>query len=286
MNIRIMSRDDTLIFLHLPKAGGMTLHFILEQRYPRERIFTFDGTRPHQSVERFQKMSEAQRAEYRLLKGHVVYGVHRAVPRPCTYITLLRDPVERVISQYYYAKSRPEHHLYARLNQPGMTLYEYAAQFVTPEISNQQTSMLAGIRVSESQQTPARELVALAKEHLETHFRVVGLMEEFDTSMLLLQRAFGWSRLFYLRENVAREKPAPTQIDVRTRELLAEQNALDAELYVFARELFERQCRAYGDNLARDLAQFQKWNALYQRVVGPLTQFRKRAGARLVREQI
>ena len=272
--------DETLIFLHLPKAGGMTLHFILEQRYPRSEIYTFDGRKPHQAVEHFQAFPETERAHYRLLKGHVLFGLHRLVPNPCTYITLLRDPVERVISQYYYAKNRPGHYLHERLNQPNMTLYEYAAQRVTPESINQQTTMLAGVRFATWQAEPTREILELAKHNLQKHFRVVGLVEHFDASLLLMQRAFGWRLPWYLRENVTREKPVRAQIDPRAGTLLAELNRLDIELYAFARELFSAQCRTYGDSLARDLAQFQKWNVRYQKLVGPVTRWRRQACAR------
>jgi hypothetical protein len=81
---------------------------------------------------------------------------------------------------------------------------------------------------------------------------------------------------FYLRENVTRDKPSANGVDPRARELLAELNSLDIELYVFARKLFESRCAEYGASLARDLAHFQTWNARYQQVVGPVTDARRR----------
>lgn len=275
--------DETIIFLHLPKAGGMTLHRILEERYPPERVYTFEGKKPLVAVERFRLLPEAQRARYRVLKGHVVYGLHDSTSTPCTYITLLRDPVERVISQYYYAKSRPEHYLYERLNKEGMTLFEYASLRLTPEIVNQQTGMLAGQAIGAKGVEVTSASLSLAKKHLQTHFRVVGLTEEFDTSLLLLQRAFGWSMPFYLRENVTSDKPNGAQIDPRARELLAELNCLDIELYAFARELLREECRAYGAGLRADLARFRRWNARYQQIMGPVTNWRRRIRAQRIR---
>lgn len=277
---QVSQSDETLIFLHLPKAGGMTLHRILERRYPHSRIYTFDGRKPLESVARFEALPETERARYRLLKGHVLFGLHRAVPNPSTYITLLRDPVERVISQYYYAKSRPEHYLYARLNQEGMSLYEYAARRTTPEISNQQTSLLAGLSTRKWDTMPTQDTLRQAQENLKTHFRVVGLTEQFDTSLLLLKRAFGWGMPFYLRENVTSEKPKGAEIEPRARELLAELNALDLELYAFARELFDAQCTAYGSALAADVKQFRSRNQIYQRVMGPAMGWWQRLRAR------
>ncbi len=275
------AHDPTLLFLHIPKAGGITLNSILEHQFRRDRIYHVPAQNPPLGVAQFAALSEAQRSHYRLVTGHVLYGLHRYIPRPATYLTFLRDPVERVISQFYFARSNPEHYLYAHTNEPGMDLMGYATRQVSREISNQQVSMLAGVPVSRQERPPDRNMLEAAKEHLSSHFSVVGLMEEFDTGLLLMQRAFGWKIPPYLRENVTRGKPSTRQVDARARELLAELNALDIELYAFAKQLFDAQCAAYGSSLKRDLARYQAYNARYQRIVGPLRQTRKRLAVRL-----
>jgi hypothetical protein len=270
----VHGRDETLIYLHLPKTAGMTLHRILERRYPRAQTYTFDGKRPRRDVERFQALPIEQRARFRLLKGHVVFGLHQAVPGAATYMTLLRDPVERVISQYYYAKSQPNHYLYVRLNRDGVDLFEYAARRMTPELSNQQTSMLGGPRGTSREKSPTRETLDRAMENLRTHFCVVGLTEEFDASLLLMQRTFGWRTPFYQRENVTGSKPPGAEIDPRARELLTELNQLDLELYAFARARFEADWRAIGEQREAQLGRFRAWNQRYQRLVTPLKRWR------------
>ena len=40
----------------------------------------------------------------RYLSGHVPFGVHRVFDRPARYITVLRNPVERVVSSFYFQK--------------------------------------------------------------------------------------------------------------------------------------------------------------------------------------
>jgi hypothetical protein len=160
-----------------------------------------------------------------------------------------------------------------------MTLYEYAARRVTPESENQQTAMLGGHALGPSL---SRETLEIAKQHLKTYFRVVGLTEHFDASLLLLGRALAWGMPFYLRENVTREKPIEAEIEPRARAVIAELNALDLELYAFARELFEYQCRAYGEGLSQDLARFRKWNERYQQIVQPVTRLRQKVHPRRV----
>lgn len=34
--------------------------------------------------------------------GHVHFGIHREIGRPCRYLVVVRDPVERVVSLYYH----------------------------------------------------------------------------------------------------------------------------------------------------------------------------------------
>lgn len=252
----------------------MTLDQILERRYPRPQIYTFDGREPVRALERFRALPEEKRAGFRLIRGHLAFGIHTVLPNPSTYITFLRNPVERVISQYYYARSSPDHYLYERLKKEGTSLYEYVAQQMTPEISNQQTGTLAGIETQTWKTETTRASLEAAKQHLQTHFRVVGLTEHFDTGLLLIQRAFGWSLPLYLRENVTAGKPAAQEVDSRARGLIAELNALDIELYAFARELFQAECQAYGSALKSDLARFSQWNARYQQFVGPVRRWR------------
>lgn len=268
--------DETLIFLHLPKAGGMTLHRILAMRYPREKIYTFDGRAPFTDLGKFIARPSSERAQYRLLKGHVPFGLHQALPGPSTYITMLRDPVERVISHYYYARSSPDNKLFAQLNQPGTSLYEYVSQRMGAEVSNFQTRLLAG----SSAKAVSRATLEQAKENLSQFFRVVGLTEEFDTTLLLLQRAFGWSTPFYLRENTTQDKLSGGESEPRARALIAELNALDIELYAYACQLFQAQCDAYGPNLQRDVARFRTRNRRYQQIVGPSKRWRERIRAR------
>ena len=50
-----------------------------------------------------------QRARFRLVMGHFQYGIHEFLPQEYTYVTIVRDPVERVISHYNYLRqTQPE----------------------------------------------------------------------------------------------------------------------------------------------------------------------------------
>ncbi len=256
-------QNETLIFLHIPKTGGSTLYKILEQHYSRAQTETLDAPK----IQRFKTLPAAQRGRYRLIQGHLYFGLHRFIPGPSTYITFLRNPVERVLSFYCYARSTPDHYLYPLLTAERLDLKTLLARELTSELCNSQTRFLAGDEWGDPQRVVTRAALERAEANLRSHFRVVGLLEEFDASLLLLCRAFDWHLPFYVKENVTTEKPDGTSLDVETRRLVENANCLDLELYKYARDLFDEQRRAAGDSLAADLCHFRRLNEAYARSV-------------------
>jgi hypothetical protein len=259
------NRNETLIFLHIPKAGGSTISKILEQQYSRAETLTLDDR--ERQIAQLKALPAAQRGQYRLIQGHLFFGLHRFIPRASTYITFLRRPVERVLSFYYYARSTPDHYLYPLVTAGRLDLKTLLAREVTLELRNEQTRLLAGDEWEDPQRIVTRAALELAKANLRTHFRVVGLLEEFDASLLLLRRAFDWHLPFYVKENVTKEKPDNTSLDAETHRLVEDANSLDLELYEYARSLFDEQRRAAGDSFAAELCHFRRLNRAYARRV-------------------
>ena len=258
-------RSETLIFLHIPKAGGSTISKILEQQYSRAETLTLDDR--ERQIAQLKALPAAQRGQYRLIQGHLFFGLHRFIPRASTYITFLRRPVERVLSFYHYARSTPDHYLYPLVTTERLDLKTLLAREVTLELRNEQTRLLAGDEWEDPQRVVTRAALELAKANLRTHFRVVGLLEEFDASLLLLRRAFEWDLPFYVKDNVTKKKPDDTSLDAETRRLVEDANCLDLELYEYARNLFDEQRRAAGDSFAAELCNFRRLNRAYGRSV-------------------
>jgi hypothetical protein len=245
----VKSDDKTVIFLHIPKTGGTTLQHILEQCYPGNQICTFKDPNRDAQIENFKKSPVGKRERYRLIQGHLSFGFDRYVPGHSTYITFLREPIARTLSFYYHAKSHRDHYLYPVLKNDRVDLKMLLRQrtALSCEFFNLQTSMIAGEEWIDLQRPADQVALEQAKQNLRTHFQVIGLTEEFDTSLRLMSERFGWKVRSYRKANVTVRKADIQTLDGETRELLSAANALDIELYGCARELFEAQL-AVGDN--------------------------------------
>jgi hypothetical protein len=102
-------------FLHIPKTAGTTLNRIIEWQYNPVLIFTVDPHRIRATVARFKTFSEQRRRRFRVVRGHLLYGIHEFLPQGATYITMLREPVSGLLSTYAFILRRPLHPLHRTL---------------------------------------------------------------------------------------------------------------------------------------------------------------------------
>jgi hypothetical protein len=257
----------TIIFLHLGKTAGWTLSRVLNRNVsPNVRIGNPANT-PHgflslEPIRTFASWPESERARYRLVSAHMVYGLHEHVPRPSAYLTLLRKPVARAISGYHRVLETPTHRLHEAVAARGMPLEDYLTSGISLETDNSQTRAIAG-----DVETPfgecTDELLQRAFRNVDDHFPVVGLTERFDDLLLVLKRTYGWSNLLYVRANVTKKKPARDEVPSSTIELIRERNRLDVQLYATAAERFQALVDA-DPGFDEELERFRKRNARYQ----------------------
>lgn len=262
-----MTRDQrTLLFLHLGKTGGSTLHRIAERQYPQDRIFSLKGRETHAALERLIDLPEEEKSRLLLVSGHIHYGVHEHMPQECVYITVVRDPVERIISHYYYVLSKPDHHLYATVKRRKLSLREYVESGISVELDNGQTRLLAG---ADGRTIPfgecEPELLERACAHLKK-FAVVGLTERFDETVLLLQRELGWKLPLFIQRNVTHSRPRATEIDDGTLQAIRERNELDMAMYEYVCTEFASRIVAEGVPFGRRLRLFRFGNLAYGRM--------------------
>ena len=106
------ARGRTTIFLHIGKTAGTTLAAVLRQRYHGRAVFTYDSNDPQSASDQLERLDPTQLGRLRLVRGHLLFGIHAHLPQPALYISLLRDPRARLESTYRHMSLRSRHTAY------------------------------------------------------------------------------------------------------------------------------------------------------------------------------
>ena len=258
-----VSEEKPLIFLHIPKAGGTTLNRIISRQYKSNTIFEI-GARPYENFQKFEQLSNVKRDEIKYLHGHVPFGLFdKSLPVPPNYITMLRDPVDRIISHYYHTMDRASNLLYNEDTSKYMTLEEFATSGPIPQLSNYQTRFISGIEDVNpfyGNKPVNEDILKIAKKNLSEHFTAVGIIEKFDKSLVLFQNILGWKNVNYTKQYVSKKRIPKEAVTEETMATIKKYNQYDIELYRFAIELFEQLISKQPSSFEDQVNNFQKSN--------------------------
>jgi hypothetical protein len=245
-----------ILFLHIPKTAGSTLSQVLYRTLHADELGKSEGDAYHEGLyyitEGFHKHDAPSiprnivralgRGDIRGVLGHFSFGVHRHTRPGARYLTIVREPVGRVVSLW--------RHL-----QPGVSLTEFASEGLSLlEVDNDQARRIAGVdppfgHCDES-------LLEIAKRNIEEWFLWTGLTERFDLSLLALSRLMGWDEApEYLPKLINRSRgsrPSRSEIE-RVREL----NWVDQRLYEFVEQRLLGQAQKLMRDADADLATYQ-----------------------------
>ena len=270
--------DGCLVFIHIPKTAGQTLHFVALRSYPQQETI-------HRNIldrpvgEEMEKIPLSERSSARLVWGRIPYGVHRHIPRRCEYITILREPTARVVSVYKHIRKTPGHELHDRLEGEQVRLELYVESGMDGgQTENSQTRQLSGRQFGAID----RDALDEAKRNLE-RFLLIGLTERFEESLVMLRRSLGLhTPPLYVYRNVS----TPLDASEQAMSLIRDRNALDLELYAFARNLFEDRVARQGRSFKFEVSMLKSGRPLSRAVGGSADIIRKLPPTRAVRRSL
>ena len=210
--------DNTLVFLHLQKCAGTTLHRIIEEQFIR-----LYGKETLSSIPLHWWPFDKQLKNILTFKGHFNFGQEERMllpetELPRTYITLLRNPVDRVLSGYHFHFIR--YRTYTQYDGQMISFTDFLKGNYLIN-SNLMTYQLGG----------HQENIHRALENLHK-FDVVGIAEDFDGFLKQLNKKLGWSEDYtYERCNVQADKLCRKDLSDEDYNLCVKVNQNDFTLY-------------------------------------------------------
>lgn len=255
--LEILSADEALIFIHLMKTGGTSLFQALHRKYPEEQIFHYVPRQEGQRLADLKSLDPEHKAQLKFIHGHARFGFHQHLQQPSRYITMLREPVSRVVSLYYFIHQNPQREMPEDERCPTL---EHYLEKPLKAFDNAQTRAIAGIVSSEFKAGHCTtELLDIAKKNLAS-FLMVGITERFDESIVILKRVLDLESVFYARTNENPKRPKVREISSENIEKIKHYNQLDLALYAYANELLDAKIHQLGQVFQDEYQQFQQEN--------------------------
>ncbi len=254
----------TLIFVHIPKTGGRTLEHVLERQYPSETVYDIYGYNSSipKAVQNLKHLSDGEKRNILLIKGHYQFGLHEYLPQACTYVTFIRNPIDRVVSHFNYVRRDRHHPLYSQAS--AMSLKDYVQSGISLELNNGQARLISGNEKLNEFASYSRTLLSKSKQNIDDHFKVVGIVESYDESLILMKLTHSWNRVHYMVRNVSNGLSKREEIAEDTIEIIRQYNEIDFELYNYAYKRMKMQISKIGYPFTYELTKLKIANHLYK----------------------
>lgn len=228
------NRDDKdcWFFVHIPKTAGSSFGTELNELLSPN--FNVNVDDDHRQVPYQQKVVTAaqgfnerlKQGPCRFASGHIPVQLlrkHVEDWRKLKLITILRDPVRRVVSDYRYQRT-PLHPTHGQFIKNFPTLESFA------RTARGRNKMFRFLRPY------PKASVEECKEFIVEHFAFVGLLEMYPLSFRLVTRMLGQERgpSRHVRKTMENEHNR-VEVTPELVELLRELNSQDLELYDYFR---------------------------------------------------
>jgi len=234
------------IFMHIQKTAGTSIVHSIRQNYGNQNVMShgdhLDGWSEFPLVDKFfdPEITQNQFSHVPFISGHFGYDFAKLFLKKRYSFTFLRYPIDRILSLYYFCRSRdPNQFRIYRLTQE-YTFDEFLSMGLTePEIKsciwNNQTWQLAhGYGNSDKRNISSfapEEMLELAIRHLD-EFSYIGFAETFEKDRDHILKALGITPpLEKIVSNANPERPTAKDLPPSTLKLLDELTHLDQVLY-------------------------------------------------------
>jgi Sulfotransferase family len=251
--------QPVLVVHHIQKTAGTSLRRVIRANLPPAQVDVVPHLRlvartPAELLawyrDWYESLDDDRRDRLSCVMSHWAGFLLPALDRPAEALTLVREPVDRTLSYYFFKQRRrgPDRPL-----PPLEQLYELGAagglgrtrNELWDQLCNWQSRALLSIfhDTSTLEHTAGPSVDAdlwrgRLRDLVDSVF-IVGVQDRFEEYVEALSRRYGW-QAFVPRSKVNPHRPAP-EPSAEPRELILAYNWLDSELYDLCREAQARR---------------------------------------------
>jgi hypothetical protein len=232
-------------YVHVQKAAGTEVRERLKRQFAPNELYpdATDGdlfaVAPQVSVAQLLARWAARREEIRVITGHFPYATAELLDADFARLSVLREPVDRVLSHL-------RHHRRLVPETRDRSLEELYDDVLRPEFFHNHMVKVFSLTADEVAESAALDRWAVlkvidftpdrltrAKANVE-RLDVLGLQDHLEEFCAELTARFGWQLGAPLHANRTEYEDVPRAL----RDRIAADNALDAELWAHAREVW------------------------------------------------
>lgn len=227
-----------ILHFHLPKTGGTAIrHHLIEQMGASHVSPSVVGMRMEDALLQWEGIDA--------ISGH--FSLHQAdqLPADRSALTVLRDPIDRFLSEYFFAKSDNAGRL-LDARKHAMDLDAYLESLSPREQTgfSLQIEMLYPLG-THSQETLSPDEKLAASVHALDLFELIGIQDELEDFASMLDARFAWPAKPLEQKNVTSLRFHADSLKPHQQHNLHKLLEREFELYQQARNRFRRDRRAF-----------------------------------------